>query len=118
FAPSRRAALATGLLMTSYHVGGMVATGLGLTLAPALGWRAVFWAGVLPAVIAAPLLLRLLPESPGVLLAQGRTPEAHAVADRYGMARPVPADAPPSGAKGRLTAVRALFGPGVRVATP
>ena len=45
---------------------------------------------------------------------------AHAagVADRYGMARPVPADAPPSGAKGRLTAVRALFGPGVRVATP
>nr|WP_241745844.1 MFS transporter [Streptomyces lydicus] len=76
--------------MTSYHAGGMFATGLGLTLAPALGWRWVFWAGVLPAVVAAPLLLRLLPESPGVLLAKGRTAEAEAVADRYGMARPAP----------------------------
>ncbi|WP_327705486.1 MFS transporter [Streptomyces decoyicus] len=118
FAPPRRAALATGLLMTSYHAGGMFATGLGLTLAPALGWRWVFWAGVLPAVVAAPLLLRLLPESPGVLLAKGRTAEADAVADRYGMARPVPADAPAQGAKGRLAAIGALFGPGARWATP
>ncbi|MFJ3951945.1 MFS transporter [Streptomyces sp. Je 1-4] len=118
FAPPRRAALATGLLMTSYHAGGMFATGLGLTLAPALGWRWVFWAGVLPAVVAAPLLLRLLPESPGVLLAKGRTSEAEAVADRYGMARPAPADAPAQGAKGRLAAVLALFRPGVRLATP
>lgn len=118
FAPPRRAALATGLLMTSYHAGGMFATGLGLTLAPALGWRWVFWAGVLPAVVAAPLLLRLLPESPGVLLAKGRTAEAEAVADRYGMARPAPADAPAQGAKGRLAAVLALFRPGVRLATP
>ncbi|WP_329398596.1 MFS transporter [Streptomyces lydicus] len=118
FAPPRRAALATGLLMTSYHAGGMAATGLGLALAPTLGWRWVFWAGVLPAVIAAPLLLRLLPESPGVLLARGRTAEADAVADRYGMARPVPADAPTQGPKGRLDAVRALFRPGARWATP
>ncbi|MFJ6750087.1 MULTISPECIES: MFS transporter [unclassified Streptomyces] len=118
FAPPRRAALATGLLMTSYHAGGMFATGLGLGLAPALGWRWVFWAGVLPAVIAAPLLLRLLPESPGVLLAKGRTAEADAVADRYGMARPVAADAPTQGARGRLDAVRALFAPGARRATP
>ncbi|MGY5126625.1 MFS transporter [Streptomyces nigrescens] len=118
FAPPRRAALATGLLMTSYHAGGMCATGLGLTLAPALGWRWVFWAGVLPAVVAAPLLLRLLPESPGVLLAKGRTAEAESVADRYGMARPAPADAPAQGAKGRLAAVLALFRPGVRLATP
>ncbi|MFJ9409687.1 MFS transporter [Streptomyces sp. NPDC101393] len=118
FAPPRRAALATGLLMTSYHAGGMFATGLGLGLAPALGWRWVFWAGVLPAVIAAPLLLRLLPESPGVLLAKGRTAEADAVADRYGMARPAPADAPAQGARGRLDAVRTLFAPGARRATP
>lgn len=118
FAPPRRAALATGLLLTSYHVGGMAATGLGLTLAPAFGWRSVFWAGVLPALIAAPLLLRLLPESPAVLLAKGRTAQAHGVADRYGMARPVPADAPPQGAGGRLGAVLALFRPGARWATP
>jgi len=118
FAPPRRAALTTGLLMTSYHVGGMAATGLGLTLAPAAGWRWVFWAGVLPAVIAVPLLLKLLPESPGVLLARGERDKAHAVADRYGLPRPTAVAAPAAGARGRLAAVRALFDPDARWATP
>jgi MFS transporter, AAHS family, benzoate transport protein len=118
FAPPRRAALATGLLVTSYHAGGMAATGLGLGLAPTVGWRWVFWAGVLPAVIAVPLLLRLLPESPVVLLARGRRAESDAVADRYGLERAVPAEAPPVGAKGRLKAVSALFRGGALWATP
>ncbi|MFJ8650204.1 MFS transporter [Streptomyces sp. NPDC093546] len=118
FAPPRRAALTTGLLMTSYHAGGMAATGLGLTVAPAAGWRWVFWAGAVPAVIAVPLLLRLLPESPGVLLARGERERADAVADRYGLARPTPVEAPAAGAKGRLEAVRALFRPESRWATP
>ncbi|WP_328847496.1 MFS transporter [Streptomyces sp. NBC_00258] len=118
FAPPRRAALTTGLLMTSYHFGGMAATGLGLTVAPDAGWRWVFWAGVLPAVIAVPLLLKLLPESPGVLLARGCTGEAYAVADRYGLPRPSPVAAPVAGAKGRLAAVRALFDQDSRWATP
>jgi AAHS family benzoate transporter-like MFS transporter len=118
FAPPRRAALMTGLLMTSYHAGGMAATGLGLTLAPAAGWRWVFWAGVLPAVIAVPLLLKLLPESPGVLLARGERARADAVADRYGLARPTAVEAPAAGAKGRIDAIRALFRPESRWATP
>ncbi|MFF0015355.1 MFS transporter [Streptomyces sp. NPDC005374] len=118
FAPPRRAALTTALLMTSYHFGGMAATGLGLTLAPAAGWRWVFWAGVLPAVVAVPLLLKLLPESPGVLLARGEREEADAVADRYGIPRPTVVAAPAAGAAGRLAAVRALFRPQSRWATP
>ncbi|MFJ7074427.1 MFS transporter [Streptomyces sp. NPDC098781] len=118
FAPPRRAALTTGLLMTSYHFGGMAATGLGLTLAPAAGWRWVFWAGVLPALVAVPLLLKLLPESPGVLLARGERDKAHAVADRYGLPRPTAVAAPAAGAAGRLAAVRALFHPRSRWATP
>ncbi|MFI2350031.1 MFS transporter [Streptomyces sp. NPDC019443] len=118
FAPPRRAALTTGLLMTSYHAGGMVATALGLTLAPSAGWRWVFWAGVLPAVIAVPLLLMLLPESPGVLLARGDQAEADAVADRYGLPRPTLVEAPAAGAKGRFDAVLALFRPEARWATP
>ncbi|MFF0739782.1 MFS transporter [Streptomyces sp. NPDC004111] len=118
FAPPRRVALTTGLLMTSYHAGGMVATGLGLTLAPAAGWRWVFWAGVLPAVVAVPLLLKLMPESPGVLLARGERVRADAVADRYGLPRLPEVAAPAAGAKGRLAAVRALFGPQSRWATP
>ncbi|MFI0982117.1 MFS transporter [Streptomyces sp. NPDC021093] len=118
FAPPRRVALTTGLLMTSYHAGGMVATALGLTLAPAAGWRWVFWAGVLPAVIAVPLLLKLMPESPGVLLARGERAKADAVADRFGLVRPTAVEAPAAGAKGRLAAVAALFRPESRWATP
>ncbi|MCL8017135.1 MFS transporter [Streptomyces sp. AS02] len=118
FAPPRRAALTTGLLMTSYHFGGMAATGLGLWLAPSAGWRWVFWAGVLPAVIAVPMLLKLLPESPGVLLARGERDKADAVADRYGLPRPTAVAAPAAGAAGRLAAVRELFRPESRWATP
>ncbi|MFJ4468906.1 MFS transporter [Streptomyces sp. NPDC089424] len=118
FAPPRRAALATGLMMTAYHAGGMAATGIGLAVAPEHGWRWVFWAGVLPAVIAVPLVLKWLPESPGVLFAKGRTQEAYAVADRHGLSRPGVTEAPEAGAKGRLSAIRALFAPGTRWATP
>ncbi|MFF3455264.1 MFS transporter [Streptomyces sp. NPDC002730] len=118
FAPPRRAALTTGLLMTSYHFGGMAATGLGLTVAPSAGWRWVFWAGVLPAVIVVPLLSKVLPESPGVLLARGERDRADAVADRFGLPRPTPVEAPASGAKGRFDAVLALFRPESRWATP
>ncbi|MFJ6572014.1 MFS transporter [Streptomyces sp. NPDC091292] len=118
FAPPRRAALATGLMMTSYHAGGMAATGIGLAVAPDHGWRWVFWAGVLPAVIAVPLVVKWLPESPGVLFAKGRVEEAYATADRYRLDRPVPAEAPEAGAKGRLAAIGALFAPGTRWATP
>ncbi|MFI8192383.1 MFS transporter [Streptomyces sp. NPDC085946] len=118
FAPPRRAALATGLMMTSYHAGGMAATGIGLAVAPEHGWRWVFWAGVLPAVIAVPLVLKWLPESPGVLYAKGRAEQAYAVADRYGLDRPGADRAPEAGAKGRLSAIGALFAPGTRWATP
>ncbi|MFE2430702.1 MFS transporter [Streptomyces sp. NPDC059373] len=118
FAPPRRAALTTGLLMTSYHAGGMFATVLGLTVAPSVGWRWVFWAGVVPAVITVPLLLRLMPESPGVLLSRGHRDRADGVADRYGLPRPTPVASPAAGARGRVDAVLALFRPESRWATP
>ncbi|MFJ2772163.1 MFS transporter [Streptomyces sp. NPDC087300] len=118
FAPPRRAALATGLMMTSYHAGGMAATGLGLALGPDHGWRVVFWAGVIPALVAVPLVLKWLPESPGVLFAKGRTREAETVAARYLLPAPTRAEAPEAGARGRFAAVASLFGPGQRLATP
>ncbi|WP_223775042.1 aromatic acid/H+ symport family MFS transporter [Streptomyces sp. 135] len=118
FAPPRRAALATGLMMTSYHAGGMAATGLGLALGPDHGWRVVFWTGVIPALVAVPLVVTWLPESPGVLLAKGRAAEAEAVAARYRLPSPILAEAPEAGARGRFAAVAALFAPGRRLATP
>ncbi len=118
FAPPRRVALTTGLMMTSYHAGGIAATGIGLAVAPGHGWRWVFWAGVLPALIAVPLVLKWLPESPGVLFARGRTQRAYAAADRYRLERPGAQQAPQAGPKGRMAAITALFAPGTRWATP
>ncbi|MFH9297171.1 MFS transporter [Streptomyces sp. NPDC017520] len=117
FSPPRRMALATGVLMTAYHAGGMAATGLGLALAPDHGWRWPFAAGVLPALIAVPLLLRHLPESPGVLYARGRFEQARLTAERYGLPEPSAEDAPAAGASGRLRAVRDLVAPGRALAT-
>ncbi|MFF3996385.1 MFS transporter [Streptomyces cyaneofuscatus] len=117
FSPPRRMALATGALMTAYHAGGIAATGLGLGLAPDHGWRWPFAAGVLPALIAVPLLLRFMPESPGVLYARGRFEQARTTAERYGLPAPTAADAPAAGAAGRLRAVRELVAPGRALAT-
>ncbi|MEU9162350.1 MFS transporter [Streptomyces sp. NPDC048424] len=118
FAPGARAALTAGALMTSYHVGGMLATGLGLTLAADSGWRAVFWAGAVPALVAVPLLLWLLPESPAVLLAKGRTAEARKLAHRYGLRPPHTTTAPAAGARARWHTAIALFHGTGRRATP
>ncbi|MEJ8667662.1 MFS transporter [Streptomyces sp. MS1.AVA.1] len=74
--------------------------------------------GRAPAVIALPLVVRWLPESPGVLFAKGRSEQAYAVADRYGLERPGAAESPLAGAKGRMAAIGALFAPGTRLATP
>ncbi|MFE3626083.1 MFS transporter [Streptomyces goshikiensis] len=118
FAPGARAALTAGTLMTSYHVGGMLASVLGLTLADGSGWRPVFWVGAVPALVAVPLLLWLLPESPAVLLAKGHTAEARKLADRYGLRPPHETTAPPAGARARWHAALALLHGTGRRATP
>ncbi|WP_328623528.1 MFS transporter [Streptomyces sp. NBC_00354] len=118
FAPGARAALTAGALMTSYHVGGMLATVLGLTLAADGGWRSVFWAGAVPALVAVPLLLWLLPESPAVLLAKGRAAEARKLAQRYGLRPPHATTAPAAGARARWHAALALLRGTGRRATP
>ncbi|WP_052424431.1 MFS transporter [Streptomyces fulvoviolaceus] len=120
FAPPRRAALAMGLMMTSYHAGGMAATGVGLALGPGQGWRWAFWIGALPALIAVPAVLRWLPESPAVLLARGRAQQSYDIADRYGLERPGgPGEAPPrTGARAELRVITGLFARETRLATP
>ena len=55
----------------------MVLTALvALPILPALGWRAMFIAGVIPAFVIIPLMVRHMPESPSFLLAKGRRDEA------------------------------------------
>ncbi|WP_215550015.1 MFS transporter [Amycolatopsis sp. CA-230715] len=54
---------ATTTVMTGYHVGAVLTALLGIGLIPALGWRAMFVAGALPAVVLVPLMVKFLPES-------------------------------------------------------
>jgi MFS family permease len=69
---------ATTVLMTGYHVGAVVTALLGIVVIPALGWRAMFVIGALPALVLVPLIARYLPESASFLrekAAGGRTAE-------------------------------------------
>jgi AAHS family benzoate transporter-like MFS transporter len=67
---------ATTVLMTGYHVGAVLTALLGIVVIPAMGWRAMFVIGALPALVLVPLIVRYLPESASFLrekAAGGRT---------------------------------------------
>ncbi|GAA0929222.1 aromatic acid/H+ symport family MFS transporter [Pseudonocardia zijingensis] len=66
---------ATTVLMTGYHVGAVVTALLGIVVIPALGWRAMFVIGALPALVLVPLIVRHLPESESFL--RDRAGERH-----------------------------------------
>lgn len=89
FAPDSRRNLSIGILMTAHQVGGIAAGLLGISLLPALGWRSIYWVGVLPLVVLVPLVLALLPESLTYLVAKGRPDRARAVATRFGLVVPL-----------------------------
>ena len=63
FARGNRSSSATTTIMTGYHVGAVLTALLGLLLIPSLGWRTMFVAGALPALVLIPLMVRYLPES-------------------------------------------------------
>jgi MFS family permease len=63
FAQPGRGGRATTTLMTGYHVGAVLTALLGILVIPALGWRAMFVIGALPALVLVPLIAARLPES-------------------------------------------------------
>ncbi|ANY05691.1 MFS transporter [Pseudonocardia sp. HH130630-07] len=85
---SGRGGSATTALMTGYHVGAVATSLLGILLIPVWGWRAMFVAGALPALVLVPLLARYLPDSrpqppPATGAARSRNPVAQLVRDGY-----------------------------------
>ncbi|MFE2430524.1 MFS transporter [Streptomyces sp. NPDC059373] len=113
YAPRGRGALIIGSLMTAHQAGGIVAGFVALWTGD---WRVSFWICVAPLFVGVPLVLRFLPESMAFLQAKGRTEDALALADRYGVElaardkdRPV--------AEERWSALTALFRGGVWVQT-
>jgi len=86
YARMRRGSSSITFMMTGYHVGGVLTALLAIPILPALGWRAMFVIGAVPALVLAPLMLRNLPESPSFLIARNRRDEAEQLAARYGIA--------------------------------
>lgn len=75
FSPSRIRGRMTGTMMAAFPVGLALAALISLWLIPAYGWRAIFIAGVVPAVLLF-VVRAAMPESVRYLLSRGRVDEA------------------------------------------
>jgi benzoate transport len=114
FAPQGRGGTATTTMMTGYHAGAVVAALIGILIIEPLGWRSMFVAGALPALVLVPLILRYLPESRSFLRTRGEPPWASTPAAAGGS---TPADAPVPASS--VTAPRPASGlTGTRPANP
>jgi AAHS family benzoate transporter-like MFS transporter len=112
YAPAARKNLAVTVLMTAHQAGGALAGALGMSLVESVGWRWVYALGALPALVVLPVVVVMLPESITFLLARGRTARAQALADRFAV--PLSTFTPETA---RVSSLRSLFTPSVRVAT-
>lgn len=68
YVPLRRRAIAVTVTIVCVPLGATLAGLLGLSLLPIVGWRLLFVVGGLVPLVAVPLLLRALPESPRYLV--------------------------------------------------
>ena len=57
--PEDRRKMGAGYLQTGYYAGFFLASALNYTVAPRYGWRAMFWCGLTPVVVATVVLLRV-----------------------------------------------------------
>lgn len=88
FANSRRRPLAMALMTIGYPAGGLAGGLLAAMLIEVEGWRAVFFAGGVAALLMLPVVLVFLPESPHYLLAKGGARERRqlgAMLERMGL---------------------------------
>jgi MFS transporter, AAHS family, benzoate transport protein len=110
YAHPRHRSRTNGLMFSGYSVGGILAALTAIAVIPQLGWRAMFWVGVVLGVVLLPIAWRLLPESASFLLARGRREEAETLARRYRLALEEPPAAADSAPRG-LSTLKALFVP-------
>lgn len=110
YAHPRHRSRTNGLMFSGYSVGGILAALTAIAVIPQLGWRAMFWVGVVLGVALLPVAWRLLPESASFLLARGRREEAETLARRYRLALEEP-PAAGDGAPRGLSTLKALFVP-------
>ncbi|MFD9666764.1 MFS transporter [Rhodococcus sp. NPDC059968] len=96
YSPPARRQFNNALMYSGYSVGGMLAALAALALLPENSFRIMYALGLLPLVTIVPLVWRYLPESAAFLVGKGRTDEARALADKFGIDVPAPAAGPAS----------------------
>jgi AAHS family benzoate transporter-like MFS transporter len=90
FSPRGKSHTHSAIVWAGYPGGGVLASLVGLVVVDAFGPRAMYVLGLIPLIVFVPVMLRHLPESPGFLLARGKTAQAYAIADAAGIERPEP----------------------------
>ena len=73
------------VMYSGYSIGGIGAALLGLSLLPEQDFRLLYLIGALPLVVVLPIAWKFLPESVAFLISKGRTDQAHAQAERFGL---------------------------------
>ncbi|MGW1681874.1 MFS transporter [Saccharopolyspora sp. NPDC002376] len=86
YAHSRHRVMTNAVMYSGYSIGGIAASLIAIPVLPVFGWRTMFWIGVALGVVLIPLVVRLLPESPSYLLAQGRREQARMLAAKFDLA--------------------------------
>lgn len=118
YASQENRPIVVGMMTCAVPVG-LLLSGLTCSLLiPAHGWQAIFLVGGLLPVLILPLIVRLLPESPEILLKKRKSGSAEAILRKPGDNEPVPERAPaiPSQPKSRNLVGR-LFTDGYAVRT-
>lgn len=105
FTTGHRKAWATGIIMTAHQTGGAIAPLIALALVHSAGWRWVFFASAVPAVVLLPIAMRFLPESPAIGAARGDQDAAARICGEYGLEHSGPAPQRPD----RWESLKALF---------
>jgi len=85
FVSARARSVVSTIMMSGVPIGGSLAALIGIAVLPAHGWRAMFAIALVALVVVLPLCAWLLPESPAWLRARGRTGQAHALEQRFGL---------------------------------
>lgn len=113
YAPRRSRSTLIAVMFSGYAVGGMLSAGLGIWIVPTFGWPAMFFVAAAPLLVL-PLMIRMLPESAGFLVRQGRHGEVRQVLRAVDPTRAVAAEdvlvLPP--VETSRAPVAALFGQG------
>jgi MFS transporter, AAHS family, benzoate transport protein len=87
YSPTKKRSFNYALMFTGYSLGVVLGALLSILFLKDMGWRFMFWIGVIPLAVV-PFIIKSLPESVSFLLSKNRIQKAETICMRYGMKMP------------------------------